>query len=382
MALYINYSTKIYDIYLKYVSYNDLHVYSIDEVFIDATSYLKLYKLTPYEFTMKLIQNVLKDTKITATAGIAPNLYLCKVAMDIVAKHIKENKDGVRIAILNVLNYRKYLWNHTPLTDFWRVGKGYYNKLKEYNINTMGDIARISLERENLLYKLFGVNAELLIDHAWGYESCTIADIKKYKPITHSISHSQVLHTPYNFQDARIIVMEIADTLILELVEKNLVAKRVDLVINYDVSNINENYNGNIQLDKYGRSVPKESHGFKNFDNYLSSTKLIIKYVLEIYDKIIKTNLSVRKVTIIFNDVIDYFDALNKKKVCQLDLFSDNKEEISELSQLELEKERNMQKAIIKIQNKYGKNAMLKGIDLTKKATQKDQNSQIGGHSA
>ena len=256
MAYYMEYSTKIYNIYLKYVSSLDMHVYSIDEVFIDATSYLKLYNLTPYKFAMKMIQNILDKTGITATAGIAPNLYLCKVAMDIVAKHIKGNKDGVRIAELDIPSYRKLLWNHKPLTDFWRVGHGIASRLDNNNIHTMGDLARTSLTNEALLYKLFGVNAELLIDHAWGIEPCSIQDIKKYKPKMNSISTSQVLHTPYNFQDALIVVLEMTDSLVLELVEKGLVTKRIDLIIGYDTENINESYKGEINNDRYGRSIP------------------------------------------------------------------------------------------------------------------------------
>ena len=384
MAYYMEYSTKIYNIYLKYVSSLDMHVYSIDEVFIDATSYLKLYNLTPYKFAMKMIQNILDETGITATAGIAPNLYLCKVAMDIVAKHIKGNKDGVRIAELDIPSYRKLLWNHKPLTDFWRVGHGIASRLDNNNIHTMGDLARTSLTNEALLYKLFGVNAELLIDHAWGIEPCSIQDIKKYKPKMNSISTSQVLHTPYNFQDALIVVLEMTDSLVLELVEKGLVTKRIDLIIGYDTENINESYKGEIKNDRYGRSIPKESHGFKTFDKYSSSTKIITSEMIEIYNNIIRGDLSIRRLTIAFNDVIDSVDASSKVVAKQLDLFSDNStlDKTDKLLENELETEKKIQKTIIKIRDKYGKNAMLKGIDLERSATARDRNNQIGGHRA
>ena len=384
MAFYMEYSTKIYNIYLKYVSSMDMHVYSIDEVFIDATSYLKLYKLTPYELAMKMIQNILNETGITATAGIAPNLYLCKVAMDIVAKHIKGNKDGVRIAELDVPTYRKLLWNHKPLTDFWRVGRGTAQRLDANNMHTMGDIARASLTNEAFLYKLFGVNTELLIDHAWGLEPCTIQDIKKYKPKMNSISSGQVLHTPYNYQDAKIVVLEMTDSLVLELVEKGLVTKRIDLIIGYDTENIDGSYKGEIKSDRYGRSIPKESHGFFTFDRYLSSTKIILDEMSKLYDDIVRVNLSVRRITIAFNDVIDSIDASSKVVVKQLDLFSDNStlDKKDEKLEEDLESEKKIQKAIIKIRNKYGKNAMLKGIDLEEKATARDRNNQIGGHAS
>ena len=384
MAYYMEYSTKIYNIYLKYVSPDDMHVYSIDEVFIDATSYLKLYKLTPYEWTMKIIQNILDETGITATAGIAPNLYLCKVAMDIVAKHVKANQDGVRIAELDISSYRQKLWNHQPLTDFWRVGQGIAKRLNDNHIYTMGDVAKISLNNEELLYKLLGINAELLIDHAWGYEPCTIEDIKKYKPKMNSISSGQVLHTPYDYKKAKIVALEMTDSLILDLVEKGLVTKRIDLIIGYDTENINNNYKGEIKNDRYGRNIPKESHGFYEFDRYLSSTKVILDKMNNLFDSIIKTNLSVRRITIAFNDVIDSISGTNKKVIKQLDLFNLGEELDKSEKELEreLQNEKNIQKTIIKIRNKYGKNSMLKGIDLEAGATAIDRNNQIGGHRA
>lgn len=384
MGLYLKYSSKIYNIYLKYVSPDDIHVYSIDEVFIDATSYLKLYKLTPYEFAMKIIQNILKETKITATSGIGTNLYLSKVAMDIVAKHIKENKDGVRIASLNEMTYRKLLWNHTPITDFWRVGSGYAKRLSDNKIYTMGDIARISLNNEELLYKLFGVNAEILIDHAWGYEPCTILDIKSYKPQINSLSSGQVLHTPYNYEKAKIIVLEMTDSLTLDLVEKNVVTNEIGLVISYDTENIKNGYIGELEIDRYGRQLPKESHGNIKLERYTSSTNYIQKNMIELYDKIVKHNLSIRKITIVFNNIIDSIKANQKNVIKQLDLFSENSklDKKEQELEIELEKEKKIQKTIINIRNKYGKNSLLKGVDYEHGATMKDRNNQIGGHLA
>ena len=384
MAFYLKYSTRIYNIYLKYISPEDIHVYSIDEVFIDATSYLKLYKMTAYELAMKIIQNILDETGITATAGISTNLYLCKVAMDIVAKHIKENKDGVRIAELDEMSYRKLLWNHKPITDFWRVGRGIANRLAEHNIYTMGDIARTSLNNEELLYKLFGVNAELLIDHAWGYEPCTISDIKKFKPKINSLSSGQVLHTPYDFKKARIIVSEMTDSLVLDLVDKNVVTNQIGLIISYDTENIENGYKGDIEKDRYGRLMPKESKGIVNLDRYTSSTKIITDNMLNLYDKIIKKNISVRRINIVFNNIIDSLKAKEKIITKQLDLFSNgeelDKEEIN--LEKELDKERKIQKTILSIRNKYGKNSILKGTNYVEGATAKDRNNQIGGHMA
>jgi len=377
MAYYMKYSNKIYEIYLKYVSYKDMHIYSIDEVFIDATSYLKLYKLSAYNFAMKIINDILKETGITATCGIAPNLYLCKVAMDIVAKHIKANNDGVRIAELDVPSYRKLLWNHTPLTDFWRVGKGTEKRLNDNKIYTMGDICRISLDNEEKLYKLFGINAELLIDHAWGIEPCTLDDIREYKPSVNSISTSQVLHVPYNSIDAKVVTLEMTDSLVLDIVSKRLVTNRIDLIIGYDTENINEYYHGDKVIDRYGRVLPKESHGFTNLNRYTSSTKIILSEMEKIYDKIIKTNLSIRRITIAFQNVIDKIDAKNKKVVKQLDIFNLDNEEIEDI---EDDDEESIQKTIINIRNKYGKNAILKGMNFTNGATQRDRNKQIGGH--
>ncbi len=384
MSLYLNYSTRIYNIYLKYISPEDIHVYSIDEVFIDATNYLKLYNLTPYELTRKIIQNILDETGITATGGIGTNLYLAKVAMDIVAKHVDADKDGVRIATLDEISYRKLLWNHTPITDFWRIGRGYAKRLFENKIYTMGEIARKSLDDEEFFYKLFGINAEILIDHAWGYEPCTISDIKKFKPKINSLSSGQVLHTPYDYQKARIIVSEMTDSLVFDLVDKNVVTNQIGLIISYDIENIENGYKGNIEKDRYGRLIPKESKGSVNLDRYTSSTKIITDNMLNLYDQIIKKSLSVRRINIVFNNIIDSLEASNKKITKQLDLFSSGEElEKEEINlEKELDKEKKIQKTILNIRNKYGKNSILKGTNYVEGATARERNRQIGGHQA
>ena len=302
MALYMEYSTRIYDIYLKYVAPEDIHVYSIDEVFIDATDYLNTYQLTPREMTMMMIQEVLKATGITATAGIGTNLYLAKIAMDIQAKHIAPDKDGVRIAELDEMSYRQHLWTHRPLTDFWRVGRGYAAKLEANGMVTMGDVARCSVGKpqdyynEDLLYKLFGINAELLIDHAWGWEPCTMAEIKAYKPSTNSISSGQVLQYPYPFDKVKLIVREMTDLLVLDLVEKGLVADQMVLTIGYDIENltnpqISKSYHGEVTTDHYGRKVPKHAHGTANLNRKTSSTMLIMDAVMDLFDRIADKNL-------------------------------------------------------------------------------------------
>lgn len=388
MAFYIKYSTKIYDIYLKYISPDDIHVYSIDEVFMDVTNYLKTYNMTAYELTKTIIQDVLTTTGITATAGIGTNLYLCKVAMDIVAKHTRADKDGVRIAQLDEMSYRKLLWNHTPITDFWRVGKGYAKRLAEKKIYTMGDIARCSIGsqktyyNEELLYKMFGINAELLIDHAWGHESCTIQDIKNYRPQAKSLGSGQVLHEPYNFDKAKLIVKEMIELLTLDLVEKNLVTDQVVLTIGYDISN--KDYHGETSIDAYGRVKPKHAHGTTNMKFPTSSTKLITKKVIDLYDHIVNKALLIRRINISANHLIDSQYIENKEFHEQLDIFScyylDN--EKIEMERIELQEEKQLQKAIIEIKKKYGKNSVLKGMNLEKGATTLDRNNQIGGHRA
>lgn len=395
MAHYIEVSTRIYNIYLKYVAPEDIHVYSIDEVFMDATNYLSTCRLTARELTMKIIHNVLDATGITATAGIGTNMYLCKIAMDIEAKHIAPDKDGVRIAELDEMSYRRSLWDHRPLTDFWRVGRGYAKKLEEHGLYTMGDVARCSIGKPNdhynddLLYKLFGVNAELLIDHAWGWEPCTIAEIKAYRPNANSLSSGQVLQCPYTFEKAKLIVREMTDLLVLDLVDKGLVTNQMGLTVGYDVENlsnpeISKSYHGDVTTDYYGRKVPKHAHGTSNLSRQTSSTKLIMDAVMGLFDRIVDTNLLVRRINITANNVVDESTAAKTVTFEQLDLFTDydvlQKERAEE--EAELERERRTQKAMLSIKKKYGKNAILKGMNLQDGATTVERNKQIGGHKA
>lgn len=379
MKLYIDYSTKIYDVYLKYLSKEDIYVYSIDEVFCDITDYLDTYKLSKEELVTKIIKDIYGTTGITATGGIGTNMYLCKIAMDIVAKHTKPNSYGVRIASLDEMSYRKLLWSHVPLTDFWRVGKGYAAKLNEHNIYTMGDIALCSINNEDLLYDLFGVNAELLIDHAWGYESCTMKDIKSYKPLNNSISSGQVLHCPYNYNDTKIIIKEMTDSLVLDLVKKNLVTDSVALVIDYDINN--KEYNGTLTLDHYGRKVPKPSNGRINLEYKTSSQEIMIPKIIELYNKIVNKSLLIKRVTIVFNNLEKTSKISNKKIYKQINLFNINKvNEINEISRLK--EENKLNKTVIELKEKYGKNAVLKGINLLECSTMVERNNQIGGHKA
>ena len=383
MSYYMEYSTRIYNIYLKWFSADDIYVYSIDEVFIDVTHYLQTYKITPRELVTKVIKNVFDETGITATAGIGTNLYLCKVAMDIVAKHITPDKNGVRIAGLDEMTYRKYLWNHKPLTDFWRVGKGISRKLEKNGIFTMGDVARTSEKNEELLYKLFGINAELLIDHAWGYEPCTIESIKAYKPVTNSLSSGQVLHCPYNYEDTKLIVKEMTELLTLDLVKKNLITSKMVLTIGYDIENltnpeISKSYFGEITVDQYGRKVPKAAHGTINIDHKTSSTKIITDYVMNLYESIINKKLLVRRINITAEDVVNEDDYKNNKKFEQINLFIDYNE--VERQQNKEKSEKELQKAVLDIKTKYGKNAVLKGMNLIEGGTTIERNGQIGGH--
>ena len=395
MAYYMEYSTRIYKIYLKYISPEDIHVYSIDEVFMDVTDYLDFYKTTARELTKKIILDVRESTGITATAGIGTNMYLCKVALDIMAKKIPEDKDGVRIAELDELSYRQKLWTHRPLTDFWRVGRGYAKKLEEYGLFTMGDIARCSIGKandyynEDLLYKLFGINAELLIDHAWGWEPCTIKHIKAYKPSTNSLSSGQVLHMPYDFNKARLVAREMTELLVLDLVDKDLVTDQMVVTVGYDVENLADPeraklYKGEVTTDHYGRKIPKHAHGTVNLDRYTSSTRLIVDAVMNLYDRIVDKNLLIRRITIAANHVVDEKTIEKKETYEQLELFTDYFELQKKRQQEEklLEKEKNMQKAILSIQKRYGKNAVLKGMNLLEGATAKERNEQIGGHKA
>ena len=395
MAYYLEYSTKIYSVYLKYIAPEDIFPYSIDEVFIDATNYLNTYQMTARELAMTMIQDVLKTTGITATAGIGTNMYLCKIAMDIVAKHIEPDKDGVRIAELDEMSYRRQLWNHRPLTDFWRVGKGYAKKLEEHGLFTMGDIARCSIGKSNelyneeLLYKLFGINAELLIDHAWGYEPCTMEQVKAYKPETNSVCSGQVLHCPYDFDKAKLVVKEMTDLMVLDLVDKGLVTDQIVLTIGYDIENLTDldrsrKYKGDVTIDRYGRRVPKYAHGTTNLERQTSSTILITDAVMELYDRIVDKNLLIRRINITANRLVDENSAKKEEKYEQLDLFTDYKAKEQEQVKEEaaLEREKRMQQTILTIKKKFGKNAILKGMNLQEGATAKDRNEQIGGHKA
>lgn len=387
MAYYMEMSTRVYQVYLKYVAPEDMHVYSIDEVFIDATDYIKTRKCTAKEFAKTIMQDVLQTTGITATAGIGTNLYLCKIAMDVGAKHIVADEDGARIAELDEMTYRRTLWDHTPLTDFWRVGKGYAEKLASVGIYTMGDIARCSLGKitdyynEDLLYKLFGVNAELLVDHAWGWEPCTIADIKAYKPEAKSIGSGQVLQEPYSVEKARLVADEMADALALDLVSKNLVTDQIVMTVGYDIAN--KDYKGEITIDRYGRKIPKHAHGTQNLKMQTSSEKLIRAATLELFDRIVDKDLLVRRLYITAGKVVD--ESEKKEPVSeQMNFFTDYvAEEKKRAEEKErLEKERKRQQAVLDIKNKYGKNAILKGMNLEEGATAKSRNGQIGGHKA
>lgn len=395
MAYYLEYSTRIYNVYLKYVAPEDIHVYSIDEVFMDITSYLPAAGVSPYEFAKKIILDVMDTTGITATAGMGTNMYLAKVAMDIVAKHISADEDGVRIAELDEMSYRKKLWSHKPLTDFWRVGKGYIKKLESVGIFTMGDIARCSIGKENeyynedLLYKMFGVNAELLIDHAWGWEPCTIKDVKSYKPESNSIGSGQVLHCAYEYEKAKIIVREMADLLALDLVDKGLVTDQLVLTVSYDIENLTDPerrkaYTGPIKTDHYGRKAPAHAHGTVNLKKRTSSSRVIMEAITGLYEEIVNSKLLIRRVNLVANHVVNETLQEECTKVEQLDLFTDYSalEKQQEAENAEREKEKKMQTAMLDIKKKYGKNAILKGMNLQEGATTRDRNRQIGGHKA
>ena len=387
MALYMDYSTRIYSVYLKYFSPDDIHVYSIDEVFIDVTGYLKTYKMTAHELSERIVSDVLATTGITATVGIGTNLYLCKVAMDIVAKRMKPNKDGARIAYLDEMSYRAALWEHKPLTDFWRIGRGYEKKLNDHGIYTMGDIALISLHNDELFYRLFGINAELLIDHAWGFEPCGMKDIKSYKASNHSISTGQVLSCPYEYEKARLIVREMCDLLTLDLAEKRLVTKQLTLTVGYDRESITRSpaeYTGEISVDYYGRMVPKHAHGTVNLPKYSSSTKKIVAAMDELFEQIVDPTLLAKRINITANGIVLESERKDMVKCEQIDFFTDLDEQIANENAYETEylKEKEEQMAIIKIRRKFGKNAILKGMNFEEGATTIDRNMQIGGHNA
>lgn len=387
MQLYIDYSARVYDVYLRHIAPEDIHVYSIDEVFIDATPYLDSYKLSAHELAMRIIRDVLNTTGITATAGIGTNMYLCKVAMDVVAKKMPPDKDGVRIAELDEMSYRRLLWTHTPLTDFWRLGRGIARKLQGIGINTMGDIARMSIANEDWLYMQFGVNAELLIDHAWGWEPVSMDHVKAYRPTTHSLSSGQVLASAYTSRQARTVVKEMADNLALDLVAKGLVTSQIVLTVCYDSENLTRpeicgTYHGRITTDHYGRPIPYHARGTSNFERASSSSRFLVEQVADLYDRIVNPSLLIRRLNLSVHRLRPE-DKL-KQKSLQLELFTDY-EELAvkhQVSEQELAKERRRQKAIIKLRNKFGKNAVLKGMNFADEATQRERNQQIGGHKA
>ena len=373
MALYIQYSTRIYNVYLRYFAPEDIHVYSIDEVFIDATSYLPFYKMTAHELAVKVIHEVLKETGITATAGIAPNLFLCKAAMDIVAKHISADKDGVRIAEIDVSSYRKELWNHQPITDFWRVGKATARRLEKHFIHTMGDIARMSLNNPEILFDEFGIDAEILIDHAWGIEPVGMKDIKSYKSEAKSLGSGQVLHEPYTFGKAKIIVREMAELLALDLFKKKMVAASVTLQVGYDVESLNlKNFDGEVVRDFYGRDIPKPAHASAWLGQETNSSKIIVEAFVGLFEKIVNPSWLVRRVNITANNT-------KLESEHQPGLFDDVDKKDGGFNQ---EKEDSLQKTRLEIMRKFGKNALLKGMNLQEGATTIDRNAQIGGHKA
>nr|WP_270441065.1 DNA methylase [Butyricicoccus sp. AF86-03b2A] len=389
MAHYMAYSSRIYAIYMKYVAPEDMVVYSIDEVFMDVTGYLETYGLTARELARKIILDVLNTTGITATAGIGTNLFLCKVAMDIVAKHVPADRDGVRIAELDERRFRHELWSYQPLTDFWRVGRGTAKKLEQYGMCTMGDIALCSEKNEDLLYKLFGKNAELLIDHAWGWEPCTVADIKAYKPSTNSISTGQVLACPYTADKARLVVREMADQLVLDLVSKGFVTDRLVLTVGYDIDNLNDparriHYHGKTETDRYGRTLPKSAHGTQSLGELTSSTQKLMDAATVLFDRIIDPNLLIRRMYLVADHILPESDAPQPARCEQLDLFTDYaaEQERRRAEQAALERERKLQQAALAIKSKYGKNALLKGMNLEKGATAVERNGKIGGHNA
>ena len=387
MALYMKYSTDIYKIYLKYVAPEDILVYSCDEVFIDVTSYLDTYHMTAHELAMTMIRSVLKETGITATAGIGTNMFLCKIAMDIVAKHMPADEDGVRIAELDEMSFRQKLWSHTPITDFWRIGAGTARRLKKLGLSTMGDIAAMSETNESVLYKTFGVNAELIIDHAWGWEPCTIEDVRNYKPANNSISSGQVLMRPYSYDEAAIIVREMTELLTLDLVKKGLVTDQMVITIGYESVKSPEDlpdYKGELTLDWYGRYTPKHAHGTANIGRQTSSTRLITDAVMELYERIMDRSLFVRRVTICAANVIPESDVVEKDDFEQLDLFTDyeQRDKDRKAEEERLAKEKSLQLATIGIKEKYGKNAILKGTNFLEGSTARDRNRQVGGHKA
>ncbi len=390
MARYMDYSTRIYNVYTRYISPEHIVVYSIDEVFMDVTPYLATYACSAHELARRIILDVLRTTGITATAGIGTNMYLAKVSMDIVAKHIPADADGVRIAELDEMSYRRLLWSHRPLTDFWRVGRGYARRLEQHGIYTMGDIARRSLQNEDSLYRMFGKNAELLIDHAWGWEPCTMEAIKAYHPGSRSLGSGQVLHEPYEPDKAKLVLREMADLLVLELVEKGLVTDQIVITVGYDIENLTNpvrrrQYKGPLSVDAYGREIPGHSHGSRNLGRYTSSTRLILQAVAELSEQLVNRDLLVRRLNIVANHVLPEAEAPRPvQENTQLDFFIDYEAEARQNleEQEQLTRERRMQQALLSIRDKFGKNAILRGMNLEEGATTRSRNNQIGGHQA
>lgn len=385
----MEYSTRIYTIYMKYAAPEDIVVYSIDEVFIDVTDYLDAFQLSPHMLAMKIIQDILSETGITATAGIGTNLFLCKVAMDIVAKHIPPDKNGVRIAELNEMSYRQMLWSHQPLTDFWRVGHGYARKLKEHGMFTMGDVALCSVAHEELLYTLFGKNAELLIDHAWGWEPCTIKDIKAYRPTSQSLGSSQVLPCPYSAEKARLVLREMVDQLVLDLADKKLITDQLVLTVGYDIENLAvpqrcSNYQGPVVLDSYGRQIPRHAHGTASLSCHTASSKELIRAASDLFDRIVNPILLIRRLSITANHTVPERSVSTPILYEQMNLFTDYAalEKRRKKKQAELERDKKLQQAILTIKKKYGRNAILRGMSLEEGATARERNKQIGGHKA
>lgn len=386
MSLYIDYSTRVYSVYLRYIAPEDIHVYSIDEVIMDVTEYLRIYKMTAHDLALKMVRDVLAETGVTATAGIGTNMYLCKVAMDIVAKKMPPDRDGVRIASLDEMSYRRQLWSHRPLTDFWRVGRGIARRLESFGLMTMGDVARCSIEHEDFLYGLFGVNAELLIDHAWGWEPVTMAQVKAYRPDTRSISSGQVLQCAYTADKARNVVLEMADNMSLELIGHRLVTDQIVLTVGYDTGSLagrdDHWYDGPVTVDRYGRSVPAHAHGTENLGRPSSSGRVLVEYVARLYDRIVNTRLLVRRLTLSANRLRDENEVQERMPTVQLDLFTDYDalRREREIEQAGLSRERKCQETMLMIKRRYGKNAILKGLNYADGATQRDRNCQIGGH--
>lgn len=385
MARYIEVSSKIYGIYLNYIAPEDMHVYSVDEVFIDVTKYLRLYNLSAYELADKIVRDVLDQTGITATAGIGTNLYLCKIAMDIEAKHIKPDKDGVRISELDEKRYRERLWDHRPITDFWRIGGGYARSLGCYGMFTMGDVARCSIKNEELLFRLFGINAELLIDHAWGREPCTIDDIKAYRPQSQSLSSGQVLSRPYEFEEAKLIAREMTELLALDMVDKKLLTDQIVLTVGYDVENLKDDsrqYSGEIKVDHYRRKVPKQAHGSQNIGRFTSSSTLIMKAVMELFERIVDRKLLVRRMYIVANHIATEDEINTAGSDGQMNLFGDIFAEKQAEENEKLNREKAIQKTVLRLHKRFGKNSVLKGMNLKEGATSIERNGQIGGHKA